>query len=216
MKREKNGGWGSLISKHSTILGHKLNAQLEDRFLTTHDPSRIMDFYATLSKFPEKQASHIHCGRVNVNLRQVLISTHKYPHFYSSSTVTNNMTIDSGALVCISPYKSDFITYGPSGMKIKDLSSTNKVAGKGLIQWDLQDKNGHTVTIEAFGYHIPAAKVCLLSPQVIIDEKGGHAMMTEEGIDMKLDDCIGIFGKYCQRSNLPLGSMAQVKRKFSF
>ncbi len=40
--------------------------------------------------------------------------------------------------------------------------------------------------------------------------------MTEEGIDMKLDDGIGIFGKYCQRSNLPLVPMAQVKRKFSF
>jgi hypothetical protein len=41
-------------------------------------------------------------------------------------------------------------------------------------------------------------------------------MMTEEGIDIILDDCIGIFSKYCQRSNLPLVPMAQVKWKFSF
>jgi hypothetical protein len=149
MKREKNGCWGSLISKHPTILGHKLNAQLEDRILTTHDPSRIMDFYATSPKFPAKQASHIRRRWINVNLRQVLISSLEYPRCYSSSTVANNVIIDSGALVCISPHKSDFITYGPSGMKIKDLSSTNKVAGEGLLQWDLQDKNGHTVTIEA-------------------------------------------------------------------
>jgi hypothetical protein len=148
MKREKNGGWGSLISKPPTILGHKLNAQLEERFLSTHDPSRIMDFYATSSTFPEKQASHICRGGANVNLWQVLISSLEYPCCYSSSTVADNVIIDSGALVCISPHKSDFIMYGPSGMKIKDLSSTNKVAGKGLIQWDLQDKNGHTVTIE--------------------------------------------------------------------
>jgi hypothetical protein len=157
MKREKNGGWGSLISKHPTILGHKMNAQLEDRFLTTHDPRRIKDFYATLSKFPEKQASHIRCGWVYINLQQVLISLFEYPRCYSSSTVADNVIIDSGALVCIRPHKSDFITYRPSGMKIKDLSSTNKVTSKGLIQWDLQDKNDHTVTIEAFGYHIPAA-----------------------------------------------------------
>jgi hypothetical protein len=162
MKREKNSGWGSLISKLPTILGHKLNAQLKDWFLTTHDPSRIMDFYATLSKFPEKQASHIHRGWVNVNLWQVLISSLEYLHCFSSSTVANNVIIDSGALVCISPHKSDFITYGSSGMKIKDLSSTKKVSGEGLIQWDLQDKNGQTVTIKAFGYHIPAAKVRLL------------------------------------------------------
>jgi hypothetical protein len=140
MKHEKNGGWGSLFSKHPTILGHKLNAQLEDWFLTTHDPSRIMDFYATSSKFPEKQASHIRSGQVNINLRQVLISSIKYPRCYSSSTDTNNVIIDSGASVCISPHKSDFITCGPNGMKIEDLSSTNKAAGEGLIQWDLQDK----------------------------------------------------------------------------
>jgi hypothetical protein len=40
--------------------------------------------------------------------------------------------------------------------------------------------------------------------------------MTEEGIDMKLDNGIDIFGKYCQRSNLPLVPMSQVKREFSF
>jgi hypothetical protein len=125
MKRKTNSGLGSLISKHPTILGHKMNAQLKDRLLTTHDPSRIMDFYATLSKFPEKQASHICCGRVNVHLQQVLIPSLEYPCCYSSSTVANNVIIDSGALMCISPHKSDFITYGHSGMKIKDLSSTN-------------------------------------------------------------------------------------------
>jgi hypothetical protein len=109
MKHEKNGGWGSLISKHPTILGHKLNAQLEDRFLTTHDPSRIMDFYATSSKFPEKQASHICCREVNINLQQVLISSLKYPCCYSRSTVADNVIIDSGELVCISPHKSNFM-----------------------------------------------------------------------------------------------------------
>ena len=60
-------------------------------------------------------------------------------------------------------------------MKTKDLSSTNKVAGKGMIKWDLQDENGYTVTVEAYGYHIPAAKVRLLSPQVLIKKNGGQA-----------------------------------------
>jgi hypothetical protein len=36
-------------------------------------------------------------------------------------------------------------------------------------------------------------------------------MMIEEGIDMKLDNGIGIFGEYCQKSNLPLVLMTQVK-----
>jgi hypothetical protein len=102
-------------------------------------------------------------------------------------------------------------------MTIKDLSLMNRVAGEGLIQWQLQDKNGHTVIIKVIGYHIPAAKVCLLSPQVIISENGGHAMMAEEGIDIKLGNGIEIFGRYCQLNNLPLIWLAQTKRiKFSF
>ncbi len=42
--------------------------------------------------------------------------------------------MDTGALVWISPHKEDFATYVSGNMKIKDLSSTNKVAGKGIIK----------------------------------------------------------------------------------
>ncbi len=113
--------------------------------------------------------------------------------------------------MCISPHKTDFKTYGPSVMTIKDLSSPNRVAGEGVIQWQLQDINGHMVIIRVFGYHIPAAKVRLLSPQVIISENGGHKMMTEHGIDIKLGNGIEILGRYCQRSSLPLILLAQNK-----
>jgi hypothetical protein len=116
--------------------------------------------------------------------------------------VEYKVIIDSRALVCISPHKTDFKTYGPSGMTIKDLSLMNSVTGEGLIQWQLKDKNGHMIIIEVFGYHIPAAKVHLVSRQVIISENRGHAMMTEEGIVIKLDNGIKIFGRYCQRSIL--------------
>jgi hypothetical protein len=71
---------------------------------------------------------------------------------------------------------------------------------------------GTQLSSKFFGYHIPAAKVCLLSPQVSISENGGHAMMTEEGIDMKLGNGIEIFERYCQQSNLPLIPLAQIKR----
>ncbi len=68
------------------------------------------------------------------------------------------------------------------------------------------------VIIEVFGYHIPEAKVCFLIPQVIISEHRGHAMMTEEGIDIKLGKNMEIFGRYCQQSNLPLILLALIKR----
>jgi hypothetical protein len=39
-------------------------------------------------------------------------------------------------------------------MKIKDLSSSNKVAGEGLIQWRFQDLSRDTVALDLPGYHI--------------------------------------------------------------
>lgn len=99
----------------------------------------------------------------------------------------------------------------------KDLSSTNKVAGEEMIKWDLQDANGYTVTVEAYGYHIPAAKVRLLSPQVLIKKDGGQATISAGGIHINLATNITLFGRYCPRSNLPLIPMAHTKKhRFSF
>ena len=94
--------------------------------------------------------------------------------------------MDTGALVWISPHKEDFTTYVSSNMKIKDLSSTNKVAGEGIIKWDLQDEKGYTVTVEAFEYHIPAAKVRLLSPQVLIKKMADRQLYRQEGFKYDL------------------------------
>jgi hypothetical protein len=96
--------------------------------------------------------------------------------------IVSKVIVDTGASVWISLHKEDFATYVSSNMKIKDLSSTNKVAGKGIIKWDLQDEKGYTVTVEAYGYHIPAAKVHLLSPQVLIKKDGGQATISARGI----------------------------------
>ncbi len=206
-KKSKFKGWGSFNTLFHTVplIDNTVSAQ-EELFLATHDPSCIMKFYPTLTAMhPAMQNTHQkRQGVVNVHINQGLISSPKYPSCFSNSTVEDNVIIDSGVSVCISPHKTDFKTYGPSGMTIKDLSFTNRVTGEGLLQWQLQDKNGHTVIMEVFGYQIPAAKVCLLSPQFIISENGGHSMMTEEGIDIKLGNGIEIFGRYCQQSNLPL------------
>ncbi len=58
------------------------------------------------------------------------------------------LIVDSGASVCISPLRSDFITYKPSQMKIKDLSSSNKVQGEGIIKWRVLDSSGQEISIE--------------------------------------------------------------------
>ena len=93
-------------------------------------------------------------------------------------------------------------------MRIKDLSSSNKVQGEGIIRWTMQDANGHPVDIELPGYHIPSADVRLLSPQVLIETFGGKGIMKGSGIDFELSDGNRFSASLCPRSNLPLIPLA--------
>ncbi len=101
--------------------------------------------------------------------------------FIQASLLTN-----SGASVCISPHHSDFVTCNNSKMKIKDLSSSNHVAGEGIIRWTLGNKLGNPVTIKVLGYHIRTAEDCLLSSQVLLNTIGGDAIFDESGIKFNL------------------------------
>jgi hypothetical protein len=69
------------------------------------------------------------------------------------------LIMNTGASCCISPCQSDFVTYSKSQVKIKDLSSSNSVAGEGMIRWKVLDAHGRSVTIDIPGYHVPHASV---------------------------------------------------------
>ncbi len=90
------------------------------------------------------------------------------PHCYLNEISNAILTVDMGASVCITPHHSDFITYQSSSMKIKDLSSTNRVKGEGILQWKVEDSKGIIVALDLQGYHVKSAKVRLLSPQVLL------------------------------------------------
>jgi hypothetical protein len=111
-------------------------------------------------------------GIVSVPLTtQALISTFEDPKCFSSIGINSSLVINSGASVCISQHKSDFITYNKSKMKIKDLSSSNHVAGEGIVHWYMKDANDSPIQVELMGYHMPKAEVRLLSPQVLISRQ---------------------------------------------
>ena len=86
-----------------------------------------------------------------VTIPLTFVSTCSDMHCLSSSKIKSSLVIDSGALVCISPHKEDFIDYGASAMTIKDLSSSNNVAGEGIISWNLEDIHGSIVKVEVKG-----------------------------------------------------------------
>ena len=116
------------------------------------------------------------------------------------------LVVDTGASVCISPFKSDFATYRPSKVKIKDLSKSNSVAGEGTVTWSVRDTTGKFVSIELPGYHIENAGVRLLSPQVLLGTASDSAQGVIKKADLVLclDNGVELRANYCPRSNLPL------------
>jgi hypothetical protein len=86
------------------------------------------------------------------------------------------LIVDSGASCCLSPRREDFVTYSASEVRIKDLSGINKVAGEGMIEWQLEDRYGKPCTILIKGYHVPKATVRLISPQCLCQSFKGTKM----------------------------------------
>ena len=181
--------------------------QLTNSFLAHQDPTTIMKI-ANLSFLPSDTTS-----KVSTSFKHLFLNSINLPMCFSSMAVLSSVIVDSGASVCISPHRSDFVTYNNSNMKIKDLSSSNTVAGEGIVRWNLEDSLGNPVEIEVLGYHIPTAKVCLLSPQVLLKTIGGQALLNGSEIKFNLDNGHEFSARLCPRSNLPLIPLAQQQQK---
>lgn len=116
------------------------------------------------------------------------------------------LIMDTGASCCISPCRADFIDYKQSTVNITDLSSTNKVAGEGLIKWDVLDVTGKSHTILIKGFHVPRASVRLLSPQCLLQldpTKSGRIEQDLERFRVFLGDGTVLDASY-GKANLPI------------
>jgi hypothetical protein len=165
-------GW-ALIPDPAPNIADQISQTLLEDFISTHDPSQIVE----IDKVFSDQSDKIR-GVVSVPLS--MISTCKNTQCLSNRAINLSLVIDSRASVCISPHKGDFILYGKSNMKIKDLSSSNNVAGEGIICWNLKDVHGSIIQVKLKGYHMPNAEVRLLSPQVLIKTVGGRSLQTKK------------------------------------
>ena len=183
-----------------------------DEFIDSHDPSEIANIgslgHAPLSQADAVRQVSLPIGRArDFSQWRSLLSALAEGHLHAFSGRSGQdalLIIDSGASVCISPRREDFISYRKSTAKIKDLSSSNNVAGEGMIRWSVLDADGQVVNLELPGYHIPAAEVRLLSPQALLRLAGGKAIQTARDITLKLDNGIHLLSRYCPRSHLPL------------
>ena len=98
---------------------------------------------------------------------------------------------DSGASICISPDKNDFVSYNASSRTVRGVGNTNpKVIGVGEISWSIYDVNGSLRKFKLPAYHIPDCKVRLISTTALIDAYRGESI-TIEGSTLKLSGRAG-------------------------
>jgi hypothetical protein len=99
-------GWASWTDPAPNLSSHlQISMPILDEFVFTHNPSCIMEFTQFFS-----EPSHLH-DVVTVPLQhQVIISRFEDLCCFSRKLIGSSLIIDSGASVCISPHKPDFIT----------------------------------------------------------------------------------------------------------
>ncbi len=122
------------LPNQSLCSGNNPSKILVDSFIKTHDPSQIMDFYNIFDN--KKATEHIpKPGKISASSLAIMgyVSRIDLPHCYLNKISNAILIVDMGASVCNTPCCSDFIPYQPSSMKIKDLSSTNRVKGKRIL-----------------------------------------------------------------------------------
>lgn len=170
-----------------------------DLFPDNYNPSEIVHILCFSTKM------HLTC-----NDAPLLYTLATNPTCYNALSGQSSppLIADTGASVCISPLRSDFVTYRCSTMKITDLSSCRSVTGEGMINWHVIDNKGNQVTIKIPGCHIPTAEVRLLSPQLLHARVGGNGVISSDKISFSLGSGEVLDTPYCPRMRLPCFTLA--------
>ncbi|EJK71687.1 hypothetical protein THAOC_06848, partial [Thalassiosira oceanica] len=159
------------------------------RWLGSFDPSRIMD---TLS-FQFDRGLKVGCSLCQAFPARCLTALSGAP-----------LIVDTGASICVTPDRDDFVSYEPCNAEIKDLSSKNTVAGRGLVRWTVLDSRGLPCTLQAQAYHVPGTDVRLLSPQRLFDHMGGTGSITNQRVILSLASGRVLHADICKHSQLPI------------
>ena len=100
---------------------------------------------------------------------------------------------DSGASICVSPDKKDFITYNTtSDVKVVKGVGGNpsSVAGQGEVEWSVYDTTGSLRKLKLKAYHIPTSKTRLISTSSLLNSYKGE-YITINGNSLRLSGIEG-------------------------
>ena len=89
---------------------------------------------------------------------------------------------DSGASISISPSREDFVgPYNPPSvsLRLQGISKGLHVAGQGHVMWAVHDSAGMLRILKVPAYHVPGAKVRLLSTTSLLQSYPGETITVE-------------------------------------
>jgi hypothetical protein len=95
---------------------------------------------------------------------------------------------DSGASVCITPDKSDFVTYNNDAdiTKVKGLGGkVSAIIGQGEVDWSIHDVHGCLRHLRLKAYHIPKCSTRLISTNVLLNTYKGE-QVTIDAFSLRL------------------------------
>eukprot|EP00957_Ditylum_brightwellii_P067259 5104254-Ditylum_brightwellii.AAC.1 len=119
---------------------------------------------------------------------------------------------DTGTSKSMTFDPSDFIgtIQSPSLDTLAGLSEKTQVKEEGHIKWKVRDNYGHIQTIETDAYYVPAACICLFSPQTYFQgRQQGCASFDHEAFVFHFDGTSlpTLTLLYNKGSNLPLAHL---------
>ena len=129
-------------------------------------------------------------------------------------STSNRMKIlfDTGANCCISPNREDFV--GPyvvctDGAAVDGIGKGLHVAGKGMVAWTFEGKDGMYRTLKLPCYHVPSSSTRIASAGVILEMYPNEEIKISDGrLILSGDKAFNrapIKVPYCSDTNLPFG-----------
>ena len=107
---------------------------------------------------------------------------------------------DSGASVCVTPSKEDFISYQEE-VDIKGIKGVNgdksHIAGQGEVLWSIFDVNGGLRSFKLKAYHIPSSKSRLISTSYLLSK------FKDEDIVIN-NSCLKLSGSKSDKDHTPV------------
>ena len=96
-------------------------------------------------------------------------SNSRAPVYMDYAPGSKAICIDTGASVCISNDKSDFISLTlTSDQTLQGIGSGLEIAGEGTLRWSINDDDGHAIILHVRNaLYVPKVPMCLLCPQQV-------------------------------------------------